>query len=53
MNKKILLALVCAALLAVASLSACSSDKGTGDSLGTSGSIIQVPSSSDASSDEE
>lgn len=46
MNKKILLALACAALLAVASLSACSSDYGTGDSLGTSGSIIQVPSSS-------
>jgi hypothetical protein len=37
MNKKMLLAIAAAALLAVASLSACSSDFGSGSSMGASG----------------
>ncbi len=39
MNKKMLLAIAAAALLAVASLSACSSDYGTGSSNGAGGVI--------------
>lgn len=43
MNKKMLLAIAAAALLAVATLSACSSDYGTGSSLGKSG-VMNYPS---------
>ena len=43
MNKKMLLAIAAAALLAVASLSACSRDYGTGSSNGARG-VIDYPS---------